>query len=180
VAILSDIALAVRLASDLVVRPTSPTMLQPASLDLRLGPKLLVATPDGFVPHHLIDDGPFRLDHDRFVLGATLEFVAIPLDLAGMLMGKSSRAREGIQIESAGYVDPGWRGELTLEIKMMSPIPTRLVIGMPIAQLRLEELVSPALNGYGSRRVQSHYQNSSGPVPSRATVLVPTRNGSTL
>src|SRR5262249_16797753 len=142
-----------RLASDLVVRPSSPSMLQPASLDLRLGPELLVAQPDGYVVHNLLDDGPFRLERGRFVLGSTLEFIAMPAALAGTIMGKSWRAREGIQVESAGFVDPGWRGVLTLEIVMLSPIATKLEVGMAICQLRVEELVAPALNAYGSSRV---------------------------
>lgn len=154
---------------ELVITPLGDGAIQPSSVDLRLGPKLLIATPDGFREHHLSDDGPYRLHQHTFLLAATLEWVEIPADLVGVLVGKSSRAREGIQVEAAGYVDPGWKGNLTLEIVMLSPQPTWLLLGQRIAQIRFETLSSPCLAPYGSEGV-GRYQNSHGPVQSRAVV----------
>lgn len=151
------------------VEPLAADAIQPSSIDLRLGPDLLIATPDGFRSHDLTTS-PFHLTQGAFVLGATLEWVAVPDDLVGVLVGKSSRAREGIQIESAGYCDPGWRGNLTLEITMLAPLPdVWLMAGMLIAQIRFEVLASRCVNPYGSKGV-GRYQDSHGPVESRAVV----------
>lgn len=153
----------------LVVEPIGSDALQPASVDLRLGAELLVATPDGFERHHLIDNGPLRLRQHAFILGATLEWIEIAPSHAGWLAGKSSRAREGIQIESAGLVDPGWKGRLTLEIVMLSPLPRYLTLGLPIGQLYLGRLETPAIRPYGTYGI-GRYQGSRGPVESRAIV----------
>lgn len=168
--VLSDLSLRDAItAMRLAVRPLSSDAIQPSSVDLRLGPDILIATPDGFRAHHLIDDGPYRLQQHAFVLGATLEWIEIAADLAGVLAGKSSRAREGIQIESAGLVDGGWRGKLTLEIVMLSPLPAWLMVGMQIAQLYIHTMTSEAKRPYGSDGV-GRYQHSTGPVESRAVV----------
>jgi dCTP deaminase len=152
----------------LVVTPLGEAAVRPASIDLRLGALLMVADvnePDGYRCHDL-RSAPYRLMDGAFVLGHTLEWVEIPPMLAGVLAGKSSRAREGVQVEAAGYVDPGWRGELTVEIAMLRPGVTVLSLGMPICQLRLEMLLVAAETPYGSDGT-SHYQASRGPVPSR-------------
>lgn len=166
--ILSDSAIHYAMRTKhLVITPLGDNCVQPSSVDLRLGPKLLIATPDGFREHHLSDDGPYRLHQHTFLLAATLEWVEVPTNLVGVLVGKSSRAREGIQVEAAGYVDPGWKGNLTLEIVMLSPQPTVLTLGMRIAQIRFEPLSEPCLKPYGSDGV-GHYQHSHGPVMSRS------------
>lgn len=149
------------------IDPLGDNAIQPCSVDLRLAPELLIAKPDGFVAYHLIDDGPLRLEQHAFILGATLERISLPIDLAGVLAGKSSRAREGIQVESAGLVDAGWDGHLTLELVMLSPITTFLAAGMPAAQLYLHRLSSPVDRPYGSHGLGSRYQGSAGPVESR-------------
>lgn len=154
----------------LVVRPLVHGAVQPASIDLHLGPKLLVRTlqtETGWYEHHLIDDGPYRLERGAFVLGATLEWVEIPDDLVGKLDGKSSRAREGIVVENAGYVDPGWKGELTLELATLAPGINLLMVGMAIVQLRLHRASGRAARPYGSEGI-GRYQESRGPVESRA------------
>jgi len=168
-AVLSDRELHARQASDTLVFPLGPDCIQPSSIDLRLGAELLIATPDGFRKHHLSDDGPFRLHQHTFLLASTLEWVEVPHDLVGVLVGKSSRAREGICVENAGYVDPGWKGRLTLEVVMFSPVPTYLMLGERIAQIRFETLSSPCLKPYGSDGI-GRYQNSHGPVESRALI----------
>lgn len=171
--VLSDYDLHRRLAPGaeqrLIVEPLGTGAVQPSSIDLRLGPDLLIATPDGYRPHSLTNDGPLRLFQHAFILGATLEWIEVPDDLVGVLVGKSSRAREGLQVEAAGFVDPGWRGNLTLEIVMLSPFPTFLMAGEMIAQLHVQLLLSRCDRPYGSDGV-GRYQNSTGPVESRAVI----------
>lgn len=161
--ILSDASIEKRLLSgSLVVEPLFLGAIQPASIDLRLGNLIKIANPDGWVELDLEKTGRYRLKPLDFVLGATLEWIEIPNDLVGILVGKSSRAREGIQVEAAGYVDPGWRGNLTLEIAHLSPLPAVLFAGMPICQLRLERIDGKVEHPYNG-----HYQDSMGPVVSR-------------
>ena len=161
----------------LSITPLDDAAIRPASVDLKLGPVLKVADPNadgGWRIHDLREHGPFRLYAGAFVLASTLERITLgdPLrpetcNLAGILAGKSSRAREGIQVEAAGYVDPGWDGELTFEITRFRPgEPSKLTLGMPIAQIRFEMLLAPAERPYGSDG-SSHYQGSLGPVASR-------------
>lgn len=150
------------------IRPLGDRAIRAGSVDLRLGPLLMIADPnetDGWRAHDL-RERPFRLYHGSFVLASTLETVTLPADLAGILAGKSSRAREGIQVEAAGYVDPGWQGELTIEVTRFRPGASLLELGMPICQIRFETLTTPAEHPYGSDAT-SHYQNSRGPIPSR-------------
>ena len=169
-AVLSDAALtdAIRDGS-LVVKPLGERATQPNSIDVRLGAELLVATPDGFRPHHLIDQGPLRLGLHTFVLGSTLEWVEIGNGLTAHVWGKSSRAREGIQVHAAGLVDTGWRGRLTLEIVMLAPLPNVFLMhGMGIAQLQVHE-ATWCRKPYGSEGV-GRYQDSHGPIESRGVV----------
>lgn len=174
--ILSDSAIIERLSlggvelDGLIITPFNADDVQPSSVDLRLGPELKIATPDGFREWHLGDDGALRLHRPDFILAATLEWIEIPTDLVGVLVGKSSRAREGLCIEDAGYVDPGWKGNLTLEISNRCPMPVLLTLGMRIAQIRFEPLMGDCDRPYGSAGLGSHYQNSLGPVLSRAVV----------
>lgn len=155
----------------LIVTPLATDAIRPASIDLRLGPLLTIPDPnstDGWRVHDL-RESPYRLYPSGFLLGHTLEWVEIPPDLAGILAGKSSRAREGLIVESAGYVDSGWKGELTLEIGTLHPDGNWLMVGMLIAQIRLEQLLSPCEKPYGSDAT-SRYQGSRGPVASRGVV----------
>lgn len=153
----------------LIVIPLAEGAIQPNSIDLRLGPELLIATPDGFKSHHLTDDGPLRLHQGMFVLGATLETVHLDDTLTAVIEGKSSRAREGIWMPT-GVVDSGWVGELTLEMFIVGSLPGRwLTLGMQIGQLIVSPLSSRCAYPYGSKGV-GRYQHSRGPVESRATV----------
>jgi dCTP deaminase len=170
--VLSDLHLCAAIREGrLVVAPLGSNAIQPNSVDLRLGPVVLIATPDGYRRHHLADDGPLRLGIGMFVLGSTLERVELDDTLCAFVNGKSSRAREGIQIHAAGLVDAGWRGELTLEIQMMAPLPgVWLMHGMQIAQLHVEPLTARCERPYGSDGLGSRYQDSAGPIESRATI----------
>jgi dCTP deaminase len=165
----------------LEITPFSSEAVRPASVDLRLGALVTIADPnepDDWRVHDL-RARPFRLDRGTFILAHTLERVRLgdptrpeTCTLAGILAGKSSRAREGIQVEAAGYVDPGWDGELTIEVTRFRPGTSILTLGMPICQIRCETLYSHALRPYGSDAT-SHYQHSRGPVLSRTTGGVP-------
>ncbi len=167
--VLSDQSIRAALDDDRIrIVPCLDGSIRPASVDLHLGPWLDVADenePTGWRRYDL-RERPFRLYQGQFVLAATLECVTLPADLAGVLAGKSSRAREGIQVEAAGYVDPGWSGELTIEVTRFRPGTSTLEFGMAICQIRFETLSSPALAPYGSD-CTSHYQFSKGPVASR-------------
>ena len=114
------------------------------------------------------DDEPFILHPGEFVLGSTLEYVRLPHDLVARLEGKSSLGRLGLLIHStAGYVDPGYEGHLTLELSNVANLPITIYPGMKIGQISFFKLTSEAENPYGSAKVGSKYQGQRGPTPSR-------------
>ena len=114
-------------------------------------------------------DTPFMLHPGEFVLGSTLEHVELPGDLVARLEGKSSLGRIGLLIHStAGYVDPGWKGHLTLELSNVSNLPVTLYFGMKIGQISYARLTTPADNLYGSPVLGSKYQGQTSPTASRA------------
>ena len=114
------------------------------------------------------DDDPFILHPGEFVLGATLERVRVPEDLVARLEGKSSLGRLGLLIHStAGYVDPGWDGDLTLELSNVANLPITIYPGMRIGQISFFRLSSPAQAPYGSGASGSKYQGQRGPTASR-------------
>ena len=114
------------------------------------------------------DDEPFILHPGEFVLGSTAEYVRLPHDLVARLEGKSSLGRLGLLIHStAGYVDPGFEGHLTLELSNVANLPITLYPGMKIGQISFFQLTSPAENPYGSGAVGSKYQGQRGPTPSK-------------
>ena len=165
----------------IVVEPLDDNAIQPASVDLRLGAQFRVFAQhqEGFIDvkqemAHLtelvtIDGGkPFFLHPGEFALAVTLEHVAIADDLVGRLDGKSSLGRLGLVIHStAGFVDPGWRGHLTLELSNLSPLPITLYAGMRVSQLSFMQLTSKAEHPYGSGAIGSKYQDQQEPTPSR-------------
>ena len=110
----------------------------------------------------------FILHPGEFVLGSTAEYVSLPHHLVARLEGKSSLGRLGLLIHStAGYVDPGFEGHLTLELSNVANLPITLYPGMKIGQISFFELTSEAENPYGSSKVGSKYQGQKGPTPSR-------------
>lgn len=154
----------------LIVRPMMDNAVQPASVDVRLGPVIKITQwygPRSHMHHHLIDEGPYMLGPGTFILAATLEWVEIPTDLVAILVGKSTRARQGLCVEDAGYIDPGYKGNVTIELSNRSPRPVVLTNGMPIAQIRFETLEGPCLRPYGTAGLGSHYQDSVGAVEAR-------------
>jgi len=203
VAVLSDHRIAVEISEgnlyvsslkgiDYRLPDTWPQNLQPASVDLTLGttvkslnPRYLhllshqvAALPDGLLEYHrgMNRGGEWILAPGEWCLAATREDIRLPNYLGAVVAGKSSLAREGLSIENAGWVDPGWGvgsmgqdsgNPLTLEIKNLGPWMIALTPGMVICQIRFESLDGPCIRSYGAGVLGSHYQGSRGPVQSR-------------
>lgn len=172
-------------AGRLVIEPRDDGAIQPASVDLRLGKELLVFktpldSPDltvidvkqenkGLTTLERIGETkPFNLGPGEFVLGVTLEEIRLPDDIVGRLDGKSSLGRLGLVVHStAGFVDPGWQGCLTLELSNLASRPISLYYGMKVSQISFMRLTTPAERPYGSKTLGSKYQGQTGPGPSR-------------
>ncbi len=165
----------------IVIQPLGEGCIQPASVDVRLDNEVLVFR-NNRVPYVDIranterlsekvvigDDDPFMLHPGEFVLGSTLEHVEMPDDLVARLEGKSSLGRIGLLIHStAGYVDPGWKGHLTLELSNVSNLPITLYYRMRIGQISFLRLTTPAEHLYGDKELGSKYQSQTGPTASR-------------
>ena len=145
------------------VSPVSESDIQPASIDMHLSNML--QTVDG---ESLDMDYGYQLEPLEFVLGSTKEMVRIGETVSGIVNGKSSLARKGLMIHvTAGYIDPGFYGNITLELFNCSHEPIILEEDMPICQLVIESLTSKVARPYGSYGLNSHYQGSEGTVGSR-------------
>ena len=181
--LLSDRDLTVELdAGRLTVEPYDGKMLQPSSIDVRLDRYFRVFDNTRYTHidpamqqdelTSLVEangDEPFVLHPGEFVLGSTFERVGLPDDLAGRLEGKSSLGRLGLLTHStAGFIDPGFNGHITLELSNVANLPITLWPGMKIGQLCLFRLSSPAEHPYGSAHAGSRYQGQRGPTPSKA------------
>lgn len=185
-AILSDRDLKRRLfeTRDLVVEPLDDpdVQVQPASIDLRLGHEFLTfrggnvpfldpakgANVAGYTERVQIKEGePFMLHPGEFALGSTLEWVELPADLVARVEGRSSLGRLAIVVHAtAGFIDPGFHGNVTLELSNLGRLPVALRPGMRICQLAFYEMTSPAERPYGPAR-GSKYQGQRGPTASR-------------
>jgi dCTP deaminase len=181
--LLSDRDLRKELADGrLGLEPFDEAMVQPSSVDVRLDRFFRVFNNTRYThidPRQQQDDlttlveavgdEPFVLHPGEFVLGSTFEAVRLPDDLAGRLEGKSSLGRLGLLTHStAGFIDPGFEGHITLELSNVANLPITLWPGMKIGQLCLFRLSSAAENPYGSAAAGSRYQGQRGPTPSRA------------
>jgi dCTP deaminase len=165
-------------AGRIVIDPFDPACVQPSSVDLHVDAEFRVFRNNRY-PFidvkqaqdltELVEvkpDEPFILHPGEFVLGSTLERVAIPDDLVARLEGKSSLGRLGLLIHStAGYVDPGWDGYLTLELSNVANLPITIYPGMKIGQISFFQLTTPAETPYGG--AGSKYQGQRGPTASR-------------
>ena len=180
--VLSDRTIKEELAKGrIVVDPLGDGCVQPASVDVHLDKQILVFNnsrrPFIDIREDMSDltemvevenDRPFMLHPGEFVLGSTLERIELPDDLVARLEGKSSLGRLGLLIHStAGYVDPGWKGHLTLELSNVSNLPITLYHKMKIGQISYLRLTTPADNLYGSQALRSKYQGQSSPTASR-------------
>lgn len=162
--------------------PFHPEMVQPSSVDVRLDRFFRVFENHRY-PHidpaeeqpdltrmvEPVGDEPFILHPGEFVLGSTYELVTLPDDVAARLEGKSSLGRLGLLTHStAGFIDPGFSGHVTLELSNVATLPIKLWPGMKIGQLCFFRLSSPAEHPYGSEKYGSRYQDQRGPTPSRS------------
>ncbi|MEY4136767.1 MAG: hypothetical protein RL205_895 [Actinomycetota bacterium] len=169
-------------AGRVALEPYTEAMIQPSSIDVRLdrwfrvfeNHKYPYIDPSQEQPDltRMIEpegDEPFVLHPGEFVLGSTFEVVSLPDDVAGRLEGKSSLGRLGLLTHStAGFIDPGFSGHVTLELSNVANLPIVLYPGMKIGQLCLFRLSSPAEHPYGSEKYGSRYQGQRGPTPSRS------------
>lgn len=158
-------------AGRITIEPWDPNMVQPASVDLNLGPSFrvfhnfrvpaidLADPPTNLTEHVELAAGEsFVIHPGEFVLGRTEEFVEIPDDIVARIEGKSSLGRLGLIVHAtAGFVDPGFKGTLTLEITNLTRVPIILWPGKPIAQLSFMTLDAPAERPYGHPDLGSHY-----------------------
>ena len=179
--VLSDRDIAAALAAGRIkISPYELADLQPSSVDLHLDRSFRVfrnsrypfidvraSQPDLTELLTVEDDEPFMLHPGEFVLGQTLEWVELPDDLVARLEGKSSLGRLGLLIHStAGYVDPGWKGNLTLELSNVANLPISLYFGMKIGQISFLTMSSAVDRPYGSAGLGSKYQGQSEPTAS--------------
>jgi dCTP deaminase len=169
-------------AGRVILDPYDEAMVQPSSVDVRLDRFFRVFENHRY-PHidpaeeqpdltRMVEasgDEPFILHPGEFVLGSSYEIVSLPDDVASRLEGKSSLGRLGLLTHStAGFVDPGFSGHVTLELSNVATLPIKLWPGMKIGQLCFFRLSSPAEHPYGSDRYGSRYQGQRGPTPSRS------------
>ena len=186
--ILSDRTLREQIdAGRIVIDPLDESLIQPSSIDVRISNLFrvfrnhtrgvldvkqdlsdlteLVTMP---ADEGGVGDEPFMLHPGEFVLGSTLERVAVPDDLVGRVEGKSSLGRLGLLIHStAGFVDAGFDGHITLELANVASLPITLYPGMKIGQVSFMRMTTPAERPYGSGASGSKYQGQRGPTPSR-------------
>src|SRR3954447_2410657 len=181
-AVLSDRDIRAALqAGRIRIDPYDATCLQPSSVDLHLDADFRVfrnnrypyidvraALPDLTELVTIKDDEPFILHPTEFVLGQTLEWVELPDDLVARLDGKSSLGRLGLLIHStAGFIDPGWDGHVTLELSNVANLPITIYPGMKIGQISFMQMTEPAATPYGASAIGSKYKGQKGPTPRR-------------
>ena len=181
--LLSDRDIRAEIAANRVgVEPFDEAMIQPSSVDVRLDKFFRVfenhkysvidpSTEQAELTREVISEGdePFILHPGEFVLASTYEVITLPDDIAGRLEGKSSLGRLGLLTHStAGFIDPGFSGHITLELSNVANLPVKLFPGMKIGQLCLIKLSSPAEHPYGSEKYGCRYQGQRGPTASRS------------
>lgn len=166
----------------IVIKPWDADLVQPASVDLRLGDSFRVfhnhrvttidlreGPPEGLTEEvHATREHGFVIHPGEFCLGRTEEWVELPDDVVARIEGKSSLGRLGLIVHAtAGFIDPGWKGTLTLELNNLTRVPIRLYPGLLIAQLSFMALDAPAQRPYGSQELGSHYQGQVAATESR-------------
>lgn len=161
--------------------PYDPDLVQPASIDVRLGTQFRVmrnsrlthidpaTSSDGLMETVDVDLGePFVLHPGEFALGHTAETFRLPDDIVGVVNGKSSLGRLGVQVHAtAGFVDPGFEGVIVLELSNVATLPILLRPGMKVAQMVFQRLDQPAERPYGHPELRSKYQGQVGAVASK-------------
>jgi len=171
----------------LAINPYEPQLLQPSSIDVRLDRHLLVwpaVDPDMWAPGDIVDpaepqpmrpvdmgDGSYLMHPGQMLLASTVERITLDATLAARVEGKSSVGRLGLAVHvTAGFIDPGFSGFVTLELVNHNPRPLRIHAGMRIGQLCVFQLSGPARTPYGASGLGSHYQGQRGPTASRSHV----------
>jgi dCTP deaminase len=163
------------------IDPYDDSLLQPSSVDVRVDrffrvfhnnryPYIDVKEPQDELTElvEVDDETPFVLHPGEFVLGSTLERIRLPDDLVARLEGKSSLGRLGLLIHStAGYIDPGWDGHVTLELSNVANLPITIYYAMKIGQISFVQMTEPAETPYGSETIGSKYKGQRGPTASR-------------
>jgi len=162
------------------IDPYDPGLLQPSSVDVRVDRYFRVfrnsrypfidvkQEQEDLTELVKVDGEPFILHPGEFVLGSTLERIKLPDDVVARLDGKSSLGRLGLLIHStAGFIDPGWDGHVTLELSNVANLPITIYPGMKIGQISFMQMTEPAATPYGSTEIGSKYQGQRGPTPSR-------------
>jgi dCTP deaminase len=180
--VLSDHTIKLEMAAGrIVVDPCDPDDIQPSSVDLHLGDDFQVfrnsrypyidparEQPGLTEPVTVSREEPFVLHPGEFALGTTVERIGLPGDIVGRLEGKSSLGRLGLLIHStAGYVDPGWEGSLTLELSNVANLPILLSPGMKIGQISFSRMTTEVDRPYGHPDLGSRYQGQSSATPSK-------------
>jgi dCTP deaminase len=166
----------------IVIEPLSPDCIQPASIDVHLDKKILVFKPQRRPAYidirrsmdhlnelvELDEDDAFFINPGELILASTFESVTLPDDIVGRLEGKSSLGRIGLLINStAGYVDPGWQGHLTIEISNVAKLPITLYYKMKIGQMSFLKLTTPVDRLYGADELGSKYKGQVEPTASK-------------
>jgi dCTP deaminase len=180
--VLSDRTIRRQLADGRIgIDPYDESLLQPSSVDVRVDRYFRVFRNSRY-PYidvkqaqeeltelvEIEDETPFILHPGEFVLGSTLERIRLPDDLVARLEGKSSLGRLGLLIHStAGFIDPGWDGHVTLELSNVANLPITIYHGMKIGQVSFVQMSEAAEHPYGSGGLGSKYQGQKGPTPSR-------------
>jgi len=165
----------------LVIEPLTSSCIQPASVDLHLDKELITFGTQRYPAYidvkcnpsdlgelvNIDEDYAFFLAPGEFVLASTLESLTLPDDIVGRLESKSSLARIGLMISTAGYVDPGWQGHLTFALTNIAKLPVTLYYRMKIGQITFLQLTSPVDRMYGSCELGSKYQGQTNPTSSK-------------
>jgi dCTP deaminase len=180
--VLSDATIARALSEGRIeIDPYDDSLLQPSSVDVRVD-RLFRVFHNNRYPYidvkqeqeeltelvRVQGDTSFILHPGEFVLGSTLERIRLPDDLVARLDGKSSLGRLGLLIHStAGFIDPGWDGHVTLELSNVAKLPITIYPEMKIGQISFMQMTEPAAKPYGSAEIGSKYKGQEGPTPSR-------------
>jgi dCTP deaminase len=168
-------------AGDIAIEPFQRSLLQPASVDIRIAARFLIFSNHRYTSidprqrqedlTEMVEVGEgecFVLHPGEFVLGSTLERISLGPAHVARLEGKSSLGRLGLLCHAtAGWIDPGFAGRVTLELSNVAQLPIQIHPGMPIGQLSFARLSSPAVHPYGSPECGSRYQGQEDPTPSR-------------
>jgi dCTP deaminase len=180
--VLSDATISSALAEGRIeIDPYDDALLQPSSVDVRVDrffrvfhnnryPYIDVKVEQEELTElvEVEDDHPFVLHPGEFVLGSTLERIRLGNDLVARLEGKSSLGRLGLLIHStAGFIDPGWDGHVTLELSNVANLPITIYPSMKIGQISFMQMTEPATTPYGSSAIGSKYKGQKGPTASR-------------